>query len=208
MQSFAVVTIKKVVRDGGEDERRVACEALADAMSDIAPWERTYFAAARTEFGCPEPEGRFRPGTMFTPRGPGLDAKTRNRYGQGLFYPIRHALLGCVRMDVQCRMSQRPREAPGEPRPGLLFRLSASGRERRLVMAQQPLYVRVSLWHIAQSDQPEQAEQRGDVYLTRCWRWIEASVAQEKGILRGGPASNDEVCKLCLANNSARAAPL
>lgn len=63
-----------------------------------------------------------------------------------------------------------------------------------------PLFVRYVVWHIAYADEPEQAPQLGEIYLTRCYRWIAASEARNRGIQRGGPPSREEICRSCEEN--------
>lgn len=63
------------------------------------------------------------------------------------------------------------------------------------------LFIRYSsegVWYIAQSKDPVKAEDLGDVYLAKCWRWISSRDAAEHGWRLGGPSSNEDVCKSCL----------
>ncbi|CAN5582249.1 hypothetical protein BH23CHL7_BH23CHL7_16060 [soil metagenome] len=63
-------------------------------------------------------------------------------------------------------------------------------------------YVKVSKWHIARRPETEMADHHGPVYLTKCWRWIDASQALHKGAGYDGPSSNDDLCQTCLREMS------
>jgi hypothetical protein len=65
-----------------------------------------------------------------------------------------------------------------------------------------PLFVRWVVWHIAYADNPELAPQLGEVYLTRCYRWIDADEARNRGIQRGRPPTSDDMCRTCEDNIS------
>src|SRR4051794_29824723 len=99
-------------------------------------------------------------------------------------------------------MGRRPRRSSDGAKGALLLFLRKDRRSTIFVMTiAKQLFVRYSaegMWHIAQSPDPVQGDDLGDVYLTRCWRWVSARDAAEHGWKLGGPSSNVDVCKSCL----------
>ena len=66
-----------------------------------------------------------------------------------------------------------------------------------LVRPPDGIYVTGPRWHLVHGPAITTPE-TGRAYLFRCFRWMTAREADEKGIFRGTPPDEDEICGDCM----------